>query len=183
MISGRRRRDELEAHQIAVRPRLRPNHLRVLDRLVFGRRPNPQRANVIHGDIDIDRDAEPANACVDRQAGTSGWFDQIDLGIERPAAELTPCAAMHGEVCATLRKNRSQPVENGIQGRLNLVKRGVFDQCFPMLSLRKNDRVPTLRGEAPHAFVNSRTKTDRTQSIDTRAEPFDRPRDARAVPK
>jgi hypothetical protein len=90
---------------------------------------------------------------------------------------------MHGEVCATLRKNRSQPVDNGIQGRLNLVKRGVFDQCFPPLSSRKNDRAPTLRGEAPRAFVNSRTKTDRTQSIDARDEPFDRPLDARAVPK
>lgn len=183
MISDRRRRDELEAHQITVRPRLRPNHLRVLDRLVLGRRPNAQGANVIHGDIDIDRDAKPTDARVDRQAGAAGRLDQIDLGIERPATELTPCTAMNSGVCATLRKNRSQPVENGTHGEVNLVKRGVFDQCFPMLSFRKNDRAPTLRGEAPRAFVNSRTKTDRTQSVDARAEPFDRPRDARAIPK
>ena len=127
MILGGRRRDELEAHQVPVRPGLRPNDLRKLDCLVLGCRSNAELAHVVNRHADIDRDAEPPDARVDRQTCTPGRLDEVDLRVESPAPELTARSPVDRRVCATLGENRRQPIYNGTQGTTNLMKRARID--------------------------------------------------------
>lgn len=56
MILGVRSADELQAQEVAVRARLGPNHLRVLDGLMIGRRANAERADLADRDAHVHRD-------------------------------------------------------------------------------------------------------------------------------
>ena len=71
VILGVRSPDELEAQQVPIRMRFGPHDLGVLDRLMVRRGANTQRANLPHRDSRIDRDTEPADTRVDRQAGSA----------------------------------------------------------------------------------------------------------------
>lgn len=103
MVLGVGRGDELETQQVAVRPGLGPNDPRVLDRRMVGRRPHPQRADVIEGHTHVDRNPQAAHARIDRQAGASRRREELDLGIERPAPKPTTRTTVHGQVDAALR--------------------------------------------------------------------------------
>lgn len=117
MILGFGSADELEPKDVAVGARLRPDDLGMLDRLMVGRCANPERAHLTDGHSHIDCDTEAANARVERQTLTTDRAQEINLGIERPAARTAAGAAVDGDISATLRKDRRESVGNGGHNR------------------------------------------------------------------
>ena len=85
MILGVRSAHELQAEEVTVRLRARPNHLRMLDGLMVWSGTNTQRADLADGNTHVDGDAKTADARVDGEAGAANRAEQIDLGVEGPA--------------------------------------------------------------------------------------------------
>lgn len=104
-ISGSWSRDEFETQHVAVRPRMRPNDLRVLDGGVVRCCPNAKRADMADGHAHVDGDPQAAHARVERQARATDRTEQVDLGIERPTAGPSTRTSMERNVAAAFRQD------------------------------------------------------------------------------
>ena len=150
---------------------------------MVGRRPNPQRADVIERHSHVDRDPQAADARVDRQASASRWREELDLGIERPTPEPTPRAAMHRNVDTALWQDRRESFGNGCHSTVECIEAGDRWLAFSALSVCKSERPLTLQAETPRLLVRIPTKTNRPQSLHLCGDTPDRSGDACAVPK
>ena len=157
-ISGGRLCDKLEAQHVAVRPRLRPNHLRVLDRLVVGRRSNPQGAHMVDRHTRVDGDPKPAAlALIARPEPRAGVKSSTSASraqrrnLRRAPRCTWASAPPFGKIEASLSAT-------GVKAPPNVSKPGNLGQCFRAVIAAKNDRVSTLQGETPRPIVGSHTK-------------------------
>jgi hypothetical protein len=75
----------------------------VLDRFMIGRRPNPQRADMVNRHARVDGDSKTTDAGIDCEARATRRSQELDLGVESPPTEPPPGTTMNGNVSAALR--------------------------------------------------------------------------------
>ena len=125
MISGFGSAYELESEEVSIGPRLRPDDFRMFDRLMVGRRPNAQRANLADRNPHVDRHPEATDARVDGEPSPAHRAEQVDFGIERPALRTTTRAAVDRDVSTARRKDGRESVRYGSQDIAECTEAGV----------------------------------------------------------
>jgi len=127
MILGYWSADELQTKKVSVRLSLRPDDLRMLDRLVIRSGSNTQRTHLPDRHAHVDCNPQATNARIDRQTGATDRTEQIDLGIEHPTARASARAAVDRHVCSALRKDGCESFGNGYQSVSNVSKTAIRD--------------------------------------------------------